>query len=111
MPERPALKIVRYSGDEGRDRAKNPSINAPHSYREALVAVLLHAQYEMKQEHREHAADLTPGAPARPTYTGASRTQKVWVRDAYAEGQKVIGQALEALQEQMKMAGEDRWDY
>ena len=33
-------EIVKFTGDEGRNRATSPSLNAPHSFREALVAVL-----------------------------------------------------------------------
>lgn len=106
--KKPDLKIVRYSGDEGRDRAKSPSINAPHSYREALVAVLVSAQSDMRHTWQRRTMQLVSD---KARYTGASDTQETWVTQAYAEGQKVIGQALEALQEQMKMAGEDRWDY
>lgn len=105
--------IVKFAGDEGRDRSTSPSLNAPHSYHEALVAVLLNAQREMGNKWSQRTKHLIPGLAddKYPFAPNASETQHLWLTQAYAEGQRHLERTIEVLQRIMREAGEDVTKY
>jgi hypothetical protein len=77
-------RIVKYRGEEGRDRAVNPSLNASHSPREALVAVLLSTQ-------RDFALRQRVVISTHRDFRFASPTQDTWLDEAFTEVGRQIG--------------------
>jgi hypothetical protein len=96
MPE----QIVKFSGDEGRDRATSPSINAPHTQLEALVAVLMELRCNAEAKHKQYSGPHPePGYPFAPP---ASDTQRAWVAQSYADAAKMLTERIEWAQSVMR---------
>lgn len=84
--------ITRFSGDEGRQRELSPSMNAPHSYVEALIACLMSARTQMTRPtgiNHGLAPDATP-------------QQREFMRRAYDDAQVMISALIEDAQEQYR---------
>jgi hypothetical protein len=69
--------ITRYTGDEGRDRMRNPSSNAPHSREEALAAVIDNVTRDVLRNcfMLNHEAEVGG-------VTGRTQTQADWLNEA-----------------------------
>lgn len=80
-------QIVKFTDDEGRDRLANPSLNAPHSYREAVLACLMSARRQMTQ----------PTGVNQPIAPDASPQQKQWLADAYHDAQRRLTDLIERV--------------
>lgn len=98
--------------DEARDRASNPSINTPQSYREALVAVLMRTKRDLVVAAKQH--DTVPmylrlhGNPLTRDLPRASDQQRQWVAAAYVKIEDVIDELIATARAQMYAAEEDR---
>jgi hypothetical protein len=69
--------ITRYSGDEGRDRLRHPSINAPHTDAEAHLAVL--QQYRSRIESSKGEVNGEPYRHGSESVTGRTAMQASWL--------------------------------
>lgn len=83
-------KITKYDGDEGRDRMKNPSINAPHTAREAFLAVL--RDVEVHGMSRVEGRTFHAGGPSQ-----RSEIQAFWLNEAQAKVTEALNKVLEDM--------------
>jgi hypothetical protein len=83
--------ITRYTGDEGRDRMRNPSSNAPHSREEALAAVIDNVTRDLPDifmlGHEAEAGGITGRTQTQADWLNEARVQ---VRTALTLGMSII---------------------
>lgn len=101
--------IVKFDGDEGRDRSTSPSLNAPHSYDEALVAVLMKAHRDLRAAQRTQIERRNDKYPT--FWPKGSETQQKWLTQAYADAVQHLQLTIEGFQQLMRREGEDATKY
>lgn len=91
-------RIVKFAGEEGRDRKISPSINAPHTELEALCAVLMSVRRNAEEGLARYSIEPSELYPYAPQ---ASRTQRLWVVQGYADTVRLLSVRIENIQRLM----------
>lgn len=93
----PIPTISVYSGDEGRDRLRAPSINAPHTEAEAQLAVL--GDLRRAVEDRRGEVRGKPYQAAPESVSGRTAAQAQWLNDADRAYNAAVLKCIDAMAE------------